>query len=221
MNSYKKLKVYDVSVSLSEQTPVFPSQPRFKRQMLSEITKGDRANVSLITMTTHTGTHVDSPHHFIADGKTIDSIDALNTIGPCKVFMTNNDKQLIDVDFISQLDIKKGDIVLFKTKNSSFWDDSEFNNNYVYITPEAAELLVQLKVVAVGVDYIIPEKQDDLERPVHHKLLGAGILIIEGLNFTNVPEGDYLLICLPLKIQSGDAGPARAFLIDGDLNKLK
>jgi len=208
---FENVTIYDISVGLSSKTPVFPGQARFNREYLSKILNGGKANVSKFSMTSHTGTHVDSPFHFIPEGITIDKINFSNIIGFARVFEINAPK--IDLDEIKNLEIKKGDIVLFKTRNSKLWNLEDFSYDYVYITPEAAGYLAQKEVHAVGIDYIIPEAFDDVKRPVHHILLGKNIVLIEGLNFTDVPADNYLLICLPLKILGNDAAPARAILL--------
>lgn len=208
---FKNVKKYDISVNLSAEMPVFPGQPKFIREFISEISKGKNSNVSKITMTSHTGTHVDSPYHFIQEGNTIEKVNFSSIIGFSKVFEINSSK--IDIEEIRDLKIEKGDIILFKTSNSKLWEIEDFSYDYVYITPKAAIYLAQKKVYTVGIDYIIPEALDDPKRPVHQILLGQNIILIEGLNFTNVPAGEYVLICLPLKILGNDAAPARAVLL--------
>ena len=209
---FENHKIYDISVSLSKITPVVPGQPVFSREPLSEIAKGGRANVSKISMTSHTGTHVDAPFHFVQEGTTIDRVDLEQINGPAKVFELKS-KERITVADIEDLDIEEGDIVVFKTRNSELWKLDHFTRDYVCITPEAANYLASKKVHAVGVDYAIPEAFDDLARPVHHTLLGQNIILIEGLDLSGVPAGDYVLICLPLKISGGDAAPARVILV--------
>jgi arylformamidase len=205
--------IFDISVPLSLDTPVFPGQARFSKKILSSIAQGDRANVSQLSMTSHTGTHVDSPSHFIEGGLTIDEVPFKSIIGPARVFDLDVPEK-IDYAQLEPLDIQKGEIVLFKTRNSTLWKERDFRKDYVFLTKEAARYLAEKEVHAVGVDYIIPEALDDLERPVHHILLGNNIVLIEGLNLDSVPPGQYLLICLPLKIAGGDAAPARAILAE-------
>ena len=205
--------IFDISVPLCPDTPVFPSQERFSRRILSSIAQGDRANVSQLSMTSHTGTHVDSPSHFIEGGLTIDEVPFQRIVGPARVFELDVPEK-IDGAELEPLGIQKDDIVLFKTRNSKLWKVRDFRKDYVFLTKEAASYLAEKEVRAVGVDYIIPEALDDLKRPVHHILLGNNIVLIEGLNLENVPAGSYLLICLPLKIVGGDAAPARAILVE-------
>jgi len=205
--------IFDISVPLSPDTPVFPGQARFSRKILSSIAKGDRANVSQLSMTSHTGTHVDSPSHFIEGGLTIDEVPFQSIVGPARVFELDVPEKIDGVD-LEPLDIQKGEIVLFKTRNSKLWKIRDFSKDYIFLTKGAAGYLAEKEVRAVGVDYIIPEALDDLERPVHHILLGKSIILIEGLDLDSVPPGQYLLICLPLKIVGGDAAPARAILVE-------
>jgi len=206
-----RANIFDISVPLSPDTPVFPGQERFSRRILSSMAKGDRADVSQLSMTSHTGTHVDSPSHFIKGGLTIDEVPFQRIVGPARVFEFDVAEKIDGAD-LEPLDIQKGEIVLFKTRNSTLWKVRDFRRDYVYLTKEAARYLAEKEVHAVGVDYIIPEALDDLERPVHHILLGKNIILIEGLDLSTVPQGQYLLICLPLKIIGGDAAPARAIL---------
>jgi arylformamidase len=192
---------------------VFPGQARFSKRILSSIAKGDRANVSELSMTSHTGTHVDSPSHFIEGGLTIDEVSFQSIVGLARVFEVDVPEK-IDAAELEPLDIQKGEITLFKTRNSTLWKIRDFSKNYIFLTKEAARYLAEKEVRAVGVDYIIPETLDDLERPVHHILLGKSIILIEGLDLDSVSPGQYPLICLPLKIARGDAAPARAILAE-------
>jgi arylformamidase len=212
-NIYGNRKIYDISVPLKADLPVFPGQPRFNKEIMLSMTNGDRANVSKIQMVNHTGTHVDAPFHFINEGLTIDKVPFHHIVGPAKVFALNViDK--IDVTDIENLNISANDIVIFKTRNSKLWQSPEFTKDYVYITAEAAHFLAAKKVRTVGVDYIIPDAADDFARPVHKILFKEQIILVEGLDMTGVPAGDYLLIALPLKIINADAAPARAILVE-------
>ena len=206
-------RVFDISVSLSAETPAFPGQPLFQKKSLSSLTRGDRSNVSALSMTSHTGTHVDSPNHFIEKMETIDRISLRRVMGPSRVFEMKT-AQKIDAADIEHLDIEAGIIALFKTRNSLLLTNKEFSKDYVYFTKEAAEILRDREVAAVGLDYLIVDEFDNTSRPVHHLLLGKGIVLIEGLNLSHVPAGNYYFICLPLSIKDGDGAPARAVLVE-------
>ncbi len=206
-------KIYDISVSLSSETPVFPGQPRFDKQFMLSLAKGERANVSGFSLTSHTGTHVDSPNHFIEDKDTIDKVPFNRVMGRAHVFEMNVAEK-IDGPDIRSLTIEPKSIVLFKTKNSNLWTERDFRKDYVYLTKGAGEVLRDKDVAAVGFDYIIPDEFENQERPFHHVLFKKDIILLEGLNLNRVPAGDYFLICLPLKIKDGDAAPARAVLVE-------
>jgi arylformamidase len=210
---FKNAKVFDVSVNLSSKTPVFPGQPAFSIEFLTQISKGDRSNVSRFVTTTHTGTHIDAPFHFINEGITVDGISFHNLIGFAKVIDFSFISKKISLSDVKELEIEKGDIILFKTRNSLLWNEEKFNREYVYITAEAADYLADRNVSTIGFDYIIPDAFADMSRPVHHALLGRNIILIEGLNLRNIPGGEYLLTCLPLKIDKSDGAPARVVLI--------
>lgn len=211
---FKNAQIFDVSVNLSSKTPVFPGQPPFSIEFLTQISQGARSNVSRLAMTTHVGTHIDAPFHFIKEGITTDGIGFHNLIGFGKVIDFSFLSKKISLSDVKELEIEKGDIILFKTRNSLLWNDEKFDHEYVYITSEAADYLADSDVSTIGFDYIIPDAFEDMSRPVHHALLGRNIVIIEGLNLLNVPGGEYLLMCLPLKIDKSDGAPARIVLID-------
>jgi len=206
-------KIYDISVPLSSGTPVFPGRPRFGRKLILSLARGEGANISELALTSHTGTHVDSPNHFIQNMDTIDKISFKSVIGRARVFELEVTEK-IDAPDVQALVIEPGSIVLFKTRNSTLWAEKEFRKDYVYLTKGASEVLRDKEVVAVGLDYIIPDELENMERPVHHVLFGKGIILIEGINLRDVPPGDYFLICLPLNIKDGEAAPARAILVE-------
>lgn len=209
----KEKRVYDISVTLSSETPVFPGHRNFQKELIFSLAKGERSNVSELSLTSHMGTHVDAPNHFIDNMETIDRISFGNIIGRASVFELKVTEK-IDVSDIQGLNIERGSIVLLRTRNSALWRNKEFRKDYVYLTKEAAEILRDRGVVAVGVDYITPDEFENKKRPVHHVLLRKGIILIEGLNLSQVPAGDYFIICLPLKIKDGDGAPARAILLE-------
>ena len=119
----------------------------------------------------------------------------------------------IDSDFLAGCDLNSVERVLFHTRNSSFWSEG-FRKDFTHLSPEAAERLVGLGVKLVGTDYLSIEKFHSGHHRTHLTLLSKGVVIVEGLNLSEVPAGDYELICLPLKIAegAGDGAPARAVL---------
>ncbi len=203
----------DVSMDIEDGMLHWPSDPAIEIYNYSQISKGDAANNSKITCGVHTGTHIDSPKHFIDDGYGIDKIDLDKLIGSANVIEVPAELSVISKDFIEQLKIKKGDRILFKTKNSELINagDRNFHTDYVYVNSEAAKYMVEMGVVLVGVDYLSVEGYR-VGHDAHKTLLGAGIVIIEGLNLFNVPAGEYKLFALPVKIKDSNGAPARVIL---------
>jgi arylformamidase len=209
----REKRVYDISVPLSSETPTFPGASDFRKESRLRLAKGDRVNISELTLGSHAATHVDAPNHFIDDMYTIDKILLRKVVGRARVFDLKVAGE-IDTADIQPLGIEPGIIALFKTRNSQLWKSKEFTQDYVYLTEQAAQLLAEKDVAAVGVDYLCPDEFENLERPVHHVLFRKGVILIEGLDLGHVPAGDYFLICLPLKIKGSDGAPARAILIE-------
>jgi arylformamidase len=202
---------YDISVNISSDLPIYPGDSEIKIMPLYSIEKGDSANILQLNFGSHTGTHVDAPAHFIGNGETLDDINIERFCGPAKVFELQVQKEIKKEDII-KLDINKDDIILFKTKNSELWSHKEFQKDFIYLTPEAAEYLVKRNVKAVGIDYLSIEKFRSKTHSTHQMLLKNKILILEGINLKKVPPGDFFLCFFPLKLQKADGSPVRAVL---------
>jgi arylformamidase len=206
---------YDISLPIAPTMPTWPSDAPIVVEPTSRIGRGDSANVSRLGMSSHTLTHVDPPGHFIEQGLTIDRLPLDVLIGPAIVVEPHPQKNLITATDLGQLGIRDVERVLIKTRNSDLWMGGpyEFQADYVSLSKDAAAWLVSKRIKLVGVDYLSVEAYEAREHPVHHTHLGNGVVIVEGLNLTQVPEGRYQLICLPLKIQNGDGAPARVVLM--------
>jgi arylformamidase len=202
----------DVSVTLHSGMVHWPDNPPVQIEREMSIDRGDAANVSKIAMGSHTGTHMDAPIHFVPGGEGIDMLPLDATMGEARV-IASTDAVSIKRAELEPHDIQRGERILFKTRNSNrVWNTDEFDEDFVYISADAAEYLAERGVRTVGVDYLSVGgyKQDGIE--THYALLGAGIWIIEGLNLASVEPGNYELVCLPLKIAGGDGAPARAIV---------
>jgi arylformamidase len=203
----------DVTVPLRTGMAHWPDNPPVLIEPVKEIAKGGSSNVSRIEMGSHTGTHIDAPAHFIPGGSGIDKIDLDALIGPARVITILN-REVITPAEIATHNLAQGDRVLFRTRNSTdCWRRSEFMTDFVYLNDGAAERLVSIGVRTVGIDYlsVAGYRRQDAKK-THPILLGAGIVIIEGLDLYGVPDGRYEMICLPLRIEGGDGSPARAVL---------
>jgi len=201
----------DVSLLIHEDMLFWPNDPKFEREWVSEISKGRHVNLSKLTLGSHTGTHVDAPFHFIADGKTVELLDIRKFYGVAKVFEVKNDKKIL-LSEIKDFDIEENDIVLFKTKNSKLLLENRFHDDYVGLSLESAIYLAEKKIKTVGIDYLSIGPRGDEGREVHKVLLGNEIGIIEGLNLLNVKEGKYFIVALPLNIKGGEGSLVRAIL---------
>lgn len=205
-------KFIDISVTLKDGMVHWPSDPPVKIKRSRDINKGDRANVSHISMGSHTGTHMDAPLHFIRKGKGLDRMPLKATVGPARV-ISIKDRESIKPEELKKHKIKRGERILFKTLNSSrCWKTTTFKKDFVYIPEETAKYLAKKGVRTVGIDYLSVGgfRKDGME--THLALLQAGIWLIEGLDLSKAKQGRYHLICLPLKVLNSDGAPARAVL---------
>jgi arylformamidase len=212
------MEIIDITATVGLKTVKWPDdtvQPL--QEFVTHTDRGDQATVSQWTLSAHTGTHVDARMHFIPGGWTMETLDLGRSVGPCRVV------DLTGVEgHVSRADLEAAAVagkarLLLKTRNSdlALMQREEFDEGYAAISKEAAEYLVEIGVETVGVDYLSVEPFEDGEFRTHHTLLGADVLILEGLVLTNVEPGEYFLACLPLKLAGSDGSSARAILIQG------
>jgi arylformamidase len=204
-------RIYDISMGIKNGMLTYPGDPGVSLERVKEIGKGSSANLSMYCIGSHTGTHLDPPFHFFPDGETAESLPLDSLIGPAVVVESPVDE--IGRDFLAGAGLGKAERVLLKTRNSAFAQDPAFREDFAHLTPDGAEYLAELGVKLVGIDYLSIEKFHSKEHAVHKTFLGKGILILEGLDLSNVEPGEYTFMCLPLKVIGGDGAPARAVLI--------
>jgi len=206
------MKIYDITVPISNDLPVYPGDPAIEIKRTLSLEAGDVARVSHLSCGTHTGTHVDPPSHFVMNGMPLDQLPLDVLIGPARVVDVGA-VPAIDAAALRGVNLDGVTRVLFKTRNSRLWlEAAEFAEDFVYPEADAARHLVKRGVRLVGIDYLSVEKFNFDQPTTHLALLENNVIIIEGLNLSEVAPGDYELICLPLKIKDGDGGPARAVL---------
>jgi arylformamidase len=207
------MKTYDISVPIRASMPVYEGDPSVEVAAWSALAKGDSANVSFLHFGAHTGTHVDAPAHFIEGAARLDSLPLSVLIGPARVIRVPDDATEINIEFLQSCELGQVERVLFHTRNSGFWGEG-FRKDFTHLLPEAAEWLVSRGIKLVGTDYLSIEKFHSGHHRTHLALLSKGVVIVEGLNLSEVPAGDYELIGLPLRIAdgAGDGAPARAVL---------
>jgi len=209
------MTIYDISLTISPSLPTWPGDPALELEQIESMDKGAHANVTRISAAVHLGTHVDAPHHFLNDGRTVESLPLSILTGPCYVTQLPDGVDAITAEVLDRSEITpEMKRVLFGTSNSHWWKNGEtkFQTDFVAITEDGAEWLVERGVQLVGVDYLSVAPYGD-STPTHTVLLKAGVVIVEGLNLSQVSRGFYDLYCLPLKIADSDGAPARAILV--------
>jgi len=210
------MRIYDVSVPISARTPIYPGDPGIEIGQWLSLAAGDAANVSVLHFGAHTGTHVDAPAHFIPGAAKLQSMSLEILIGETHLVEIPIDVMALNEDVISAAFPAGAKRVLFKTRNSAFWneDTGQFRSDYTYISPDGARRLVAEGVRLVGIDYLSVERFRPERHDTHETLLSNGVVIVEGLDLREVPAGTYEMTCLPLKIAegSGDGAPARTIL---------
>lgn len=210
------MEIFDISLTISPSLPVWPGDPRVTLERVSKIEEGNEANVSRMELGVHTGTHVDAPFHYLGNGSTtVEELQLDELIGKAFVLHVPDEVRLITAQVLRQSNLPPGvNRLLIKTSNSSAWvrEERDFRENFVAVSPDGADYLVECNVRVIGVDYLSVAPYIDTT-PTHVILLEAGVIIIEGLNLSEVPQGEYDLYCLPLKIKGSDGAPARAILV--------
>jgi arylformamidase len=208
--------VFDVSLPLSPDLIVWPGDPAIAVSPASRISAGSAANVSHLACASHTGTHVDAPWHFVDHGKKLEEIAPERWTGPCWVAAFSDDLARIEPVHLDAAGIPDDtERLLLKTANSRLWHQEplRFDASYVGLSPEAAQWVVDRGIGLVGSDYLSIEPYQEPGHHTHLTLLGNEVLILEGLNLSDVAQGPYQLLCLPLRLTVGDGAPARALLV--------
>lgn len=204
----------DISVPLDPALPTWPGSVGMKVEKLSCFENGNDVNVSKLTCDVHTGTHIEAPLHFIPGGYSVTQIPLDILIGDA--FLTYIPlARVITPAELASLEIPRGtEKLLLRTRNSKLWNEGNgnFHTDYVALTREAAQWIVDRGIKLLGVDYLSVEIYGDQTSSTHKTLLSGGVIILEGLNLSNINPGIYELMCLPLKLVGAEGAPARAVL---------
>ena len=209
------MEIIDITAPVSPKSVMWPGNEPPSQEFTSHTDRGDASTVSRWELSAHTGTHADARMHFIPGGWTIDALELSRCVGPCRVVdLTHLEGH------VSRADLETARVagtarLLFKTRNSELGllGHEAFAEDYAAISLEAAEYLVEIGVETVGVDYLSVEPFEDKEFNTHHALLGADVVLLEGLVLAGVEPGEYFLACLPLKLVGSDGSPVRAILM--------
>ena len=205
------MKLIDVTVPLDATLPTYPDNTPFSLEPIKRLARGDSSNVSTLHMSAHSGTHVDAPRHFFDSGAGTEALPLDILLGRARVIEVTSRTGIAAEDLANE-DFSEDLRILIKTRNSQLWGSAEFHDDYVGVTESGARHLVTHGIKLVGVDYLSVEQFKTAGAPAHHVLLGAGTIVIEGLNLRDVDPGVYDLYCLPLRIVGSDGAPARVVL---------
>lgn len=211
--------IIDITIPIRPTMLSWPGDPCVEIEKISDIEAGDQSNVTQLTMSAHTGTHIDAPRHFFSNAKTIDQVPLEKLIGDVLVMTIEDSVDIITRHVLENHPdrtlLEKATKVLFRTKNSTFWKThpDTFQTNYVGIGQSAAEFLCQLSLELIGIDYLSIAHYEDTLNP-HRILLSKDIILLEGVDLSKVSDGLYELFCLPINIFGSDGAPARAILIN-------
>lgn len=203
--------IIDISVPISTKIVTWPGDPKPDIHYVKTISQGGTSNTSAFAMSSHVGTHVDAPLHFIDGAAPIDKVPLSTLIGPARVLDMTGRRVITQADLAAS-DIDGASRLLLKTDASALWDDAEFHEEFPHLDDEAAGYIVERGIELVGVDYLSVEQYEGRTRETHRIILGGGCIILEGLDLGDVEPGDYELICLPLLLAGMEAAPARAIL---------
>lgn len=207
-------RIYDVSVPILDGGLVYPGNPEIHITLQQSIALGAGSNVSRVDFGSHTGTHVDAERHFFNEGRTVDQLPLDKLMGKAIVLEFDDSVKSVTRADLEARQLAGVDRLLLKTRNSTYLtQDPAFHPDFTYLAPDGAEYLVGLGVSLVGVDYLSVEQFHSGHHRTHLTLLGAGVIIVEGLNLADVPAGLYEFCCLPIKLAGCDGAPARAVLI--------
>jgi arylformamidase len=198
----------------SATTPVFPGDAPLRFEFLKDMRHGDALTLSAYSLGAHSGTHVDAPMHFVADGAPIDKVALTALMGSARVIQIPDSVQAIDAAELNRHQWRGAERVLFRSRSTErgWMHSAVFHGDFAYVAPDAAQLMADAGVKLVGVDYISAEQFGAAQPLTHRILLGHGIPIVEGLDLSEAPAGDYDLVILPIKVGGHEAAPARAIL---------
>ncbi len=204
-------QIIDISLPLSENTIVYPGNVPVSIETHSKFGK-DKSHLSKIVMGSHSGTHIDAPKHSIKDGGEIADFQIESFVGHCRVLDFSDELVEITKKSLEKKNIKKGERVLAKTRNSEVGFET-FREDYIYLSGNGAEYLASLEIALFGIDYISVKQKGSKDNRPHIALLSKIIPIMEGINLKDVEEGEYFLSCVPLKFVNIDGSPCRAILL--------
>jgi arylformamidase len=206
------VKIFDISVPIVNGGVVYPGNAAIRIEPHSQVSKGASSNSSTISFGSHTGTHVDSPKHFFDTGSSVDQLPLSALMGPARLIAYDDSVMSVTAPLLQREKLEGVERVLIRTRNSGTLPHEPFRPDFTYVAPDGAEYLASIGVKLVGVDYLSVEQFRSGHHKTHRTLLERNIVIVEGLDFSAVPPGNYTFYCLPLLLEGLDGAPARAVL---------
>ena len=203
------MKLYDISRPLKRGMPTWPGDTPFQYEVSWPKSDSGSVNVGKLTMSIHTGTHVDAPFHFDDEGRKITDLDLNLYVGQAKLVDVAG-RTSIGADDLANVDLAGITRLLLRT--SSWSDPDQFPKSICYLRPDLAPFLAEQGIRLIGVDVPSVDPLDSKELQAHHGLHQHDIHILEGLWLEDVEPGIYELIALPLQIEEADGSPVRAVL---------
>jgi arylformamidase len=203
-------RIHDITVPLTPALPAFPGDPPVGVEVVKRPGESPYG-LARLSLTTHSGTHVDAPAHFVSGGATVDALPLEILIGKARVVELPS-RERVDRPDLEALDLRDDLRVLLKTRMSGQLLKPGYQEDHVYLTGDAALYLAQAGLKLVGFDYLSIDRFGDASYPAHHALLAAGVVVVEGLDLSEVEPGEYDMACLPLRVGGGDGAPARVVL---------
>ncbi len=208
------MKVFDISVPLRPDIPTYEGEPGPRLEFRKLLSEGDSATVSVLSLGSHTGTHVDAPSHCLDGAHGVEKLPLDALVGWAYVAEFSGNTHITAEDLDSMAIPNDCRRLLFKTRNGPYWDDPEFHRDFIALASDAATKLAGTGIRLVGIDYLSIERFHASPHEVHETLLASGVVILEGVDLRRVTPGGYLLVCAPLNVVGAEGAPARAFLID-------
>lgn len=203
-------KLWDISPPVNASTPVFPGDTAYAQQWVARIEPGCPVNVSAITLSPHVGAHADAPLHYDPSGAAIGAVELDAFLGPCRVIHAIGCGPLVRPEHLAHALDQLPPRVLVRVYRLQPQD--RFDNALPAFAPETVSLLADRGVKLIGIDSASIDPADSKTLESHQVIRRRGLRVLENLLLDDVPEGDYELIALPLKLTTADASPVRAVL---------
>jgi arylformamidase len=203
--------IYDITRTVSARTAVFPGDTPYSTRLNWRISDGAPVNLTTVNTTPHVGTHADAYFHYIRDGIHPNQMPLESYIGRARVVTVNKRHGEITLDDLGGMSLEGAERLLIHTWVSDVPDD-QWTTDFPYTSVSLLETLAQHGVVLIGVDVSSVDDVNSATLPAHHALKRLGMVNLENLALGGVPDGDYELVALPLKLDAACGSPVRAIL---------